>query len=137
MVIFDAEADGHRCARDSCSWSACVCPFAAEEGIAGVAQEGISKYATLSGGFEKMYAHEKALLEMGFLAKREVPLNGDFTAVFKEFENKNAIERYARVRVPMDYLGDDVSVFVFTVPTNDLPKWEEFIRKIAAQQSGK
>jgi hypothetical protein len=79
----------------------------------------------------KLYAHEEALLAAGFLAKRELPLNGaDATPVIMELASESAIEGYASGRLKVDVRGTNiVDTLVLTAPSNDLPKWEALIRK--------
>jgi hypothetical protein len=77
---------------------------------------------------EKIDAHEKALLDAGFLGKREVPLDGVAIGwVMANFQSKDMIERYARLDLRSPANGDNV--LVVTGPPGDLAKWEAAARR--------
>ena len=81
----------------------------------------------------KMNAHEKALIQMGFLVTREVAAGpNDYTAVM-ELNTKEATEGYASGHlVRVDPFGTGV-VIALTAPLKDISNWENVVRKASSK----
>jgi len=88
---------------------------------------------------KKVLNHEAALLEMGFLAKREVTgAEWNSINVVRRLNSKEGIARHASGRFKgADISSEETNVFIeLTAPSNDLPTWERLIRKADMPKNG-
>ena len=72
--------------------------------------------------------HEEALLAAGFLAKHEFGMDSSNAVAMWPplLHSKDAIADYVNGRLRVT---DDKMLFVVTIPSNAVPKWEELIRR--------
>jgi hypothetical protein len=83
--------------------------------------------------FEKWNAHRDALIEMGFLAKREMPVSNLAAGrAVKKLASRNAIEHYVSASQMFEDDGRGCMV-VLIAPTNELPKWEALVREVEGE----
>jgi hypothetical protein len=88
---------------------------------------------------QKVIDHEAALLEIGFLAKRELSVEGRSSGVaLWQTKSKELVTGYARWRVTgmhsenVTQRGNVIYVIEVVAPTNDFSKWEEYFQKRVA-----
>ena len=92
----------------------------------------------------KSIVHENALLELGFLAKRDVPAyQTKWGEVLRQINSQAGVSKYAngRLRGLRPGIGsqrENTNVYIeLTAPANDLTKWEGLIRQSALPEPGK
>jgi len=84
----------------------------------------------------EMDGHEKALVELGFLVTREVSVGQNTYAALMTLHSTRAAEGYASGSVITAGSFGTGAVIAVTAPANDMPKWEEVVRKASSEPEG-
>jgi len=90
--------------------------------------------------YEEMNGHKEVLLDLGFLAKREIPFGRSTAAAeaaIDQLRSRNAIEGYVSAQVQLTSHGSSEVTVILIAPASDLPKWEALIRKGSMPQTEK
>jgi hypothetical protein len=90
--------------------------------------------------YQEINGHKEVLLDLGFLAKREIPFGVNSVAAMAavdRLESRKAIEAYVSAELLRTTDSTNYVTVVLVAPVRELPEWEALIRRDPMSQGRK